>query len=244
MNKRILMYLAVVLFAIFIWPTPYSNPFGYVTRDSSNVVRYNRITQSMDCYWWSDGVWRTWKKPKEDTKSIQKADLEQGNAKEITGTRLVILENPFTHPDRQKRYIRFYNCAVGEKKLLDTFNENSGKGLCRLFLGDDGDYSGQFWDLRRSGSLSNQFLGSAREITINEKEEWIMGVEGCSVDKVTFVPDDEQKAFKIIYRGRYLSADPDSKYPGSSHLKVFSSERDLGDKSSWKAFVSDRALAE
>ncbi|MFZ9695791.1 MAG: hypothetical protein ACO3AY_07960 [Chitinophagaceae bacterium] len=240
MIKKILGLLGISVFAFFIWPTPYSSPFGYITKDSANVVRYNRITQEMDCYWWSDGVWRIWKKPKEVANVI----LDQGNASKTARQRIIIQENPFTHPDRQKRYFRFYNCAVGEQKMLDTFNENNGKGLCRLFLGDDGNYSGQFWDLRRSGSLSNQFLGPAREVAINEKDEWIMGVEGTSVDKVSFVPDTERKAFKIVFRGKYLSADPESKYPGSSHLKVFSAERDLGDKSSWKAFVSDRALAE
>lgn len=240
MNKKILLSLVAVLFAFFIWPTPYSNPFGYVTRDSANVVRYNRITRGMDCYWWNDGVWRAWKKPKEE----MKADLGQGNPKAITRQRVEILENPFNHPDREKRYFRFYNCAVGEQKMLDTFNENDGKGLCRLFLGDDGDYSGQYWDLRRPGSLSNQFLGPAREVALNEKNDWIMGMEGTSVDKVFFIPDKDRKAFKIIFRGKYLTADPELKYPGSRHFKVFSSDQDQGDKSSWKAFVSDRALAE
>lgn len=244
MNKKVMLSLIIVLFAFFIWPTPYSTPFGYVTRDSANVVRYNRITRGMDCYWWNDGVWRTWKKPKEESKNLSKGDLDQGGAKVMTGQKTEILENPFDHPDRQKRYFRFYNCAVGEQKLLDTFNENNGKGLCRLFLGEDGDYSGQFWDLRRPGSLSNQFLGPAREVAINEKGEWIMGVEGISADKVSFIPDADRKAFKIVFRGKYLTADPETKYPGSRHLKVFSSERDQGDKSSWKAFVSDRALAE
>jgi len=240
MKKKILLSLVAVLFAFFIWPTPYSTPFGYVKRDSANVVRYNRITRGMDCYWWSDGVWRTWKKPKEE----MKADLGQGNTKAIQRQHVEILENPFSHPDREKRYFRFYNCAVGEQKLLDTFNENNGKGLCRLFLGDDGDYSGQFWDLRRLGSLSNQFLGPAREVSLNAKDEWIMGVEGISTDKVTFIPDADRKAFKIVFRGKYLTADPEAKYPGSSHLKVFSSQQDQGDKSSWRVFVSDRALAE
>jgi hypothetical protein len=239
MNKKSQLFLVAALFTFFIWPTPYSTPFGYVTRDSANVLRYNRITRGLDCYWWRDGVWRTWKKPKEEIK----ADLDQGNAKEMTKQRIEILENPFNHPDRQKRYIRFYNCAVGDQKLLDTFNENNGKGLCMLFLGNDGDYSGQFWDLRRAGSLSNQFLGPAREVAINEKDEWIMGVEGTSADKVSFIPDAERKAFKIIFRGKYLTADPETKYPDSGHLKVFSSELDQGDKSSWKAFVSDRSLA-
>jgi hypothetical protein len=70
-----------------------------------------------------------------------------------------------------------------------------------------------------------------------------MGVEGTSADKVSFIPDAERKAFKIIFRGKYLTADPETKYPDSGHLKVFSSELDQGDKSSWKAFVSDRPLA-
>ena len=71
MNKKFLVGFisaSTVLFLWFVWPTPYSTPFGYVTKDSANVVRYNRITHSMDCYWWSDGVWRPWKKPREESK--------------------------------------------------------------------------------------------------------------------------------------------------------------------------------
>ena len=87
MIKKILAALGIIVFAFFIWPTPYSAPFGYVTKDSANVVRYNRITQGIDCYWWSDGVWRPWKKPaetgnhaeeKEKDKNKNKEELEKG----------------------------------------------------------------------------------------------------------------------------------------------------------------------
>jgi len=62
-NWRTILVVGAILFAWFIWPTPYATPFGYVTEGSANVVRYNRLTKGMDCYWWSDGKWRTWKKP-------------------------------------------------------------------------------------------------------------------------------------------------------------------------------------
>lgn len=396
MNKLSLVSIAFVSAALFlwlVWPTPYSTPFGYVTKDSANVVRYNRITRAMDCYWWSDGVWRPWKKPMETgsgaaqkdkgkdkiAKDLEKGagaktpedkimfsealakraeagdaeaqyalgvaycrgqgvaqdfgdavrwylksaeqghpdaqcnlamhyfkgegvdrdmkkavdwwkkSAEQGNAKAQcnlgecyqegkgvekdenqaafwwkksaeqgylaaqmylkysskgkTDERAFVRENPFNHVDSGKLYFRIYNCAVGDSVYFSTFNENTGIGLCRLFLEEAGSYTGQYWDLRKDGLLSNQFLGPSRVVASNEQGELCMGVRGTTSEKIKFVADVEGKNWKIILGEKYLSADPEVKYPSSRHHKIFLSSKDLGGKSRWKIYPSNRPLA-
>jgi len=59
---RIFLLVGTILFALFLWPTPYTE---MVIRNSSvskpesaNILRLNRITGTVQIYWIEDGKWR------------------------------------------------------------------------------------------------------------------------------------------------------------------------------------------
>jgi len=61
-NWRKLLLVGFILFAWFLWPTPYTE---MVIRNSSvskpesaNILRLNRITGAVQIYWIEDGKWR------------------------------------------------------------------------------------------------------------------------------------------------------------------------------------------
>ena len=60
-NWRLIILFGVLLFAWFLWPTIYGQPFAQANFGrADNVLRVNRITGELQCYWWKDGKWRVW----------------------------------------------------------------------------------------------------------------------------------------------------------------------------------------
>ena len=56
-NWRSIIFVGVLLFGWFVWPTPYSEPFNYWDNDGGHLYRQNRLTQGIDSYWSWDGKW-------------------------------------------------------------------------------------------------------------------------------------------------------------------------------------------
>ena len=60
-NWRLTVVIGVLLFAWFLWPTVYTQPFAAAnSKDSDIVLRMNRITGEVQRFWWKDGKWRAW----------------------------------------------------------------------------------------------------------------------------------------------------------------------------------------
>jgi hypothetical protein len=75
-NWRSLLLLATILFAWFVWPTPY---YYYKGKDNA-LFRQNRFTGTAESYWGGLGKWK-----RNDWDSFHKAKQEDDELKKQTG---------------------------------------------------------------------------------------------------------------------------------------------------------------
>jgi hypothetical protein len=161
--------------------------------------------------------------------------VESSEKKELTQTEATkekMRDDKGNTLETEHKYIRIFNAAIGDKYFFSTFSENGGKGRCSLFLENDGRYTGQYWDLRKPGSMKNEFLGSQREVFLGDNKELYMAVSGSVIPSVKFYPSKRAGAFKIMINGKFLSADKNTKFPGGES-KIFASDSDLEENSDW-----------
>jgi len=56
-NWRSVIFVGVLVFGWFVWPTFYSKPFNYWDNDGGHLYRQNRLTHGIESYWSWDGKW-------------------------------------------------------------------------------------------------------------------------------------------------------------------------------------------
>jgi hypothetical protein len=63
-NWRTLLLVCGLIFALFVWPTPYKPSVYYKFGDSSNwhveIFRESRITGKIEAWWWKGNRWVPW----------------------------------------------------------------------------------------------------------------------------------------------------------------------------------------
>jgi len=216
MIKKILATLGILVFAFFIWPTPYSTPFGYVTKDSANVVRYNRITQGMDCYWWSDGVWRPWKKPSEKSNPATQKSAKNTNLAETTkqpdgsekfqGKILIVGSNldPFDKPNSERRWWLEEVKKIDPELVIITSEEltqKDNKWISQfkiIFIPSDQPQK-EYDSLNKNQKLLTEYLQNGGVISFSVAGMgWKKGfpTKGFNINnnKVEFIPCFEEEA--------------------------------------------------
>ena len=163
---RTTLAVVALVWAILIWPTLYRTTYFHKSKGEDLFLRQNRLTGEHSYFDFSTGVWQGWSaKPSGEYK---KGEISPESLTDQNGKPLEI----------EDRYVRIFNQVIGDKFFFSTFNENEGKGRCHLFLEQDGEYTGQYWDLRNKGSMRNQFLGNQREVYMGKDGGLFMAVSG------------------------------------------------------------------
>ena len=236
-NWRTLLFFFVLLWSWLVFPTP----FKYYSEKDGDLFRRNRLTGKVECwygslngfYLWNTDNWLAATKIRKEKEAAVK--VESSEKKELTQTEATkekMRDDKGNTLETEHKYIRIFNAAIGDKYFFSTFSENGGKGRCSLFLENDGRYTGQYWDLRKPGSMKNEFLGSQREVFLGDNKELYMAVSGSVIPSVKFYPSKRAGAFKIMINGKFLSADKNTKFPGGES-KIFASDSDLEENSDW-----------
>ena len=138
-------------------------------------------------------------------------------------------------------YQKIRNLGVGEDLVLNSYNDENGRGKCGLLVNEGSkNESGQLWDLRTVGSFRNQFLGNDREICIDQDGTAFMGRAGQPEGRIKLLHSIVGKSCKIRILGRYLSADPNP-LP-RKEFRVWASPNDLGKLSEWEIIATSVLL--
>ena len=226
---RTLLVCGSVLWFVWIWPTPYQNLPSQKNKDGEKLQRRNRFTGTVQFYNTLRGGWEVWgttSNQKTDPPGLSPEDLVQSDGKKLSF---------------KNRYVRIHNPVVGDGFYFSTFNENGGKGRCLLFLERNGPYTGQYWDLRKPGSLKNEFLGDQREVALGADGDLFMAVSGSVDPAVRFYAAGRPGIFKLKIHGKFLSAGKEAKFSNGQY-KIFASEQDLGEQSNWILSDSSKPL--
>lgn len=226
---RSLLAFGLFLWFVWVWPTPYRALPSQKSGEIEYLQRQNRFTGKVEFYNAEQGQWvgrGTGTNPKPEPPGLSPEELSGPSGEKL---------------DFKNRYVRIHNPVVGDSFYFSTFNENGGKGRCLLFLERDGNYTGQYWDLRKTGSLRNEFLGEQREVFLGDDGELFMAVSGSVDPAVRFYATALPGIFKIKIHGKFLSAGKEAKFSNGQY-KIFASKIDRGEESNWILTDSPKPL--